>query len=399
MNYFIKNTKTFLKIKYKDDFGLLWLLSQAVLAVTAFIIRANSSMGLALFIGGMLLSAYFVSVFHERKGVDIILGGDCAYLKIKYKLMVSAALIENLLFGILIFIYIYFSVENINILSFLYTIILYLFVTAIGLLIGICCKNQKIAIMICSILIIVNFLKIIILEENLRYFSPVIQIANMNRFQWWNLFMLFLIAIISLLFILIQRKGIIFLGVILALSIVLFDVNYSESRYTLSDEYQVFSQNILNRVNERNRECGFSSYENIEVYKSIYYPWEPASEKMIIYVEQKTLYMNCFTESLCNMKEKEIVARAVYSLLDPDSVQQRAIAELYIESLLGNSEYVNSFLYENQIRTHGDIVSKNYGLFAEVLVNQPENLSKLYEFTKEYHSNEELLEAWGVEVN
>lgn len=211
--------------------------------------------------------------------------------------------------------------------------------------------------------------------------------------------MLLLIAAVVLLFILIRKKGMILSGVVLGAAIILIDVGYSEKRYTLPEEYRVFSQNILNRVNESNRECGFPSYDNIVVYKSIYYPWEPARERMVIRTDETTLYMNCSTESLCNMEEEEIVTRAVYSLLDPDSRQQTAIAELYILNLLGNYDYVNSFLYENQLQMYGEIVSKNYGLYAEVVVNQPEKLAFLYELAKENYSSEELLEAWGSESN
>ena len=106
------------------------------------------------------------------------------------------------------------------------------------------------------------------------------------------------------------------------------------------------------------------------------------------------LYVNCFTESLCNMPEEEILMRAAYSLLKPESRLQEIMVELYIQQLLGNTEYVEQFLKDEQIKQYGAVVSPNYGFMADVLVGETENYGKLYKLVKEYNTVQEVPESW-----
>jgi hypothetical protein len=365
-----------------------------IIVTLSFALSDNPSLGLSLLLGVMIMNSYFVAAFHERKGINSLLCGDNSYIKIKKNIVLLTTIFDQCILIILLFLYICQRAGRVDPLTLIYTMVVTSFMISVGMLVGVFCKNQKVALIICALLCTVNFLKVLFLEETLRFFSPVLQLANMDTLQWWNLATLGILAITLVCFIYHNRKRVLVAGGIAIAVIIAADVSLSE-RSLLPADYKQFASAILEDINIINRASGFDYYENIEVYKSIYYPWESATEKRVVYANNDTLFMNCFTESLCALEEQEITMRTVYSLLDPDTAQQRAIADLYIEHLLGNDDNITGFLAENQINEYGAVVSKNFALYAEILINHPEQLAKLYEVTKKYTTSDEIVRAWN----
>ena len=94
------------------------------------------------------------------------------------------------------------------------------------------------------------------------------------------------------------------------------------------------------------------------------------------------------------MKQDELINRAIVSLLKPRTQVQYSMIELYIQKILGNDLYVKSFLYDEQVKEYGLIVSKYYGFYAEVLTNNPQRFGELYELSKTCDSPEKLQMEW-----
>ncbi len=378
----------------RREYGKKWYLIRIPIIVLAFFLRGNEALGLALLIGVMIFDAYFTAVFDRRSGVEDILSGSGYYQRKKDSLHIVRSLLHNLFNGIITFAYICLSQRKVNVLSILYTLVLLVSVNAVTLFLAKYIKQQLVGLLLCTGLTLLNFVKVIILEEYLRYISPVIQIENMNRIQWWNLLVLFFISGGMYMTLLWKKKTFLFIGLFCSMIVAGTDIYLSQYASVLPDTYKNYVVTLLEQVNERNKECGFDGCEQIIVYKSVYYPWEPVSHKVFIYEKEDTLYANCFTESLCNMNEEEIIMRAVLSRLKPDSKMQNIMADLYMQQLLGNNEYVKSFLYEEQTKRYGAVVSKYYGFCAEILINEPERYGELYELSKMYSTPQEIINVW-----
>lgn len=193
-----------------------------------------------------------------------------------------------------------------------------------------------------------------------------------------------------------KKKAFLLIGLCGSMMVAGIDIYLSQYVKIVPEAYRSYVFHFLEQINAQNKECGFKSYEQIEIYKSVYYPWKPASHKMFIYEKEDTLYVNCFTESLCNLSEEEIIMRAVISQLKPDSKLQNIMTDLYAQQLLENDEYVKSFLYEEQTKKYGAVVSEYYGFCAEILLNERARYGELYELSKKYSNKtpQEIMDMW-----
>lgn len=386
--------KTFLKVKYLEDGKMLWNGIVAVIIILAFLIRSEKSMGLALLLAGIYFGAWFVSSFNTRYGVEIILSGCGYYHKEKARLCIRGTLSYNLPLGLAVLVYLNLANGKVSFLCFFYAFVLYLFANAIGLIAGILVKSLPGGLLICVLASLVNFLKLLVLEQELRFVSPVIQIGNLNIFQWWNLLVLLSIAIVIYTWIIFRKRRVIWAGILCVAAIAFTDVAVAGTNDRVPSDYEIYAREALEYVNQWNARCGFASYENIVVYKSVYYPWMSNEDKVPIYARDNTIYMNCFTESLCNMDKREIIVRAVNSLLKPDWGAQNAMASFYQQWLLDEEENVYKYLESEQIAQTGMVYNQFYGLAAEVLIYQPEKYGKLYSLVGEYDTREEVVEMW-----
>ena len=110
------------------------------------------------------------------------------------------------------------------------------------------------------------------------------------------------------------------------MAVVIFaDIAVTGANNKVPADYEAYVRENLEYVNEWNAKCGFTEYEDIVIYKSVYYPWMSSDKKVPIYVRDQTIYMNCFTESLCSLEDREIIIRAVNSLLKPRSGAQNVM--------------------------------------------------------------------------
>lgn len=386
--------KTFLKVKYTEDGKILWNGIVAVIIILAFMIRSETSMGLALLIAGIYFGAWLVSSFHTRYGIEIILSGCGYYHKEKAGLHIFGTLICNLPLGLAVLMYINLVNGKVSFLCFFYAFVVYLFANAVGLIVGMIVKNLISGLLICVLASLINFVKVLVLEQEVRFVSPVIQIGNLKVFQWWNQLVLLVIAIIIYTWILFRKRGIVWTGFLCMAVIAFADVTVAKKVSKVPSDYEIYAHEALEYVNEWNNRCGFADYDNIVVYKSVYYPWMSNENKVPIYVRDDTLYMNCFTESLCNLDEREIVVRAVNSLLKPAPGAQNAMVSLYQQWLLGEEQDVYRYLESKQIEQAGRVYNPFYELAAEVLIYQPEKYGELYLLVGACETREEAVEVW-----
>lgn len=387
--------KKFLKAKYAEDGMILWSGIVAVVVILAFVVRSEASMGLALLIAGLYFGAWFVSSFNTRYGIEVILSGCGHYQKEKARLHILGTLYYNLPFGLAVLVYINLANGKVSLLCFFYAFVIYLFATALGLIVGMLAKSMISGMLICVLISLINFVKLLALEQNLRFVSPVNQIGNLKVFQWWNQLVLLVIAVTIYTWTAFRKRVIIWAGLLCIAAIVATDITVARKVDTVPADYEIYAREALEYVNEWNGRCGFGRYENIVVYKSVYYPWMSNENKVPIYVRDNTIYMNCFTESMCDLNESEIITRAVYSLLDPDMGAQNAMASLYRQWLMGEKQSVSMYLESEQTEQAGRVYNQFYALAAEVLVYEPERYGELYQMTGAYDTREEVIEVWG----
>lgn len=387
--------KTFLKAKYAEDGKILWNVIAAVIIFLAFVVKNEASTGLALLIAGIYFGAWFVSSFNTRYGIEVILSGCGYYQKEKARLHILGTLCFNLPFGLAVLVYINLVNGKVSLLCFFYALVIYLFANAVGLIVGMLSKSTISGMLVCVLASLINFVKLLALEQNLRFLSPVNQIGNLNVFQWWNQLILLVTAVIIFTWTAFRKRIIIWGGLLCMAGIVTADIAVAKTVDTLPADYELYAREALEYVNEWNDKCGFDSYENIVVYKSVYYPWMSNDNKVPIYVRDNTIYMNCFTESMCNLDESEIINRAVSSLLKPDPGAQMAMASLYRQWLLGEEQSVRMYLESEQTAQAGRVYNPFYALAAEVLIYEPERYGELYLLTGIYETREEVMEVWG----
>ena len=387
--------KTFLNAKYAEDGKILWSGIMAAVIILSFAVRSEASMGLALLIAGIYFGAWFVSSFNTRYGIEVILSGCGHYQKEKARLHILGTLCYNLPFGLAVLVYINLANGNVSLPCFFYAFVIYLFANALGLIVGMLAKSMISGMLICVLASLVNFVKLLALEQNLRFVSPVNQIGNLKVFQWWNQLILLVIAVIIYAWTVFRKRVIIFAGFLCMAAIVMADITVAKKVTSVPSDYEVYAREALEYVNEWNGRCGFDRYKNIVVYKSVYYPWMSSENKVPVYVRDNTIYMNCFTESMCNLDESEIITRAVYSLLDPDMGAQNAMASLYRQWLLGEEQSVCMYLESEQTDQADRVYNPFYALAAEVLIYEPERYGELYRMAGTYETREEVMEVWG----
>lgn len=383
--------------RYKEDGNRKWLCFQGGIVLLAILIR--SYQGVAVLIGGMLISGYLMSIFQAQSGIHILLSQDQVYLKQKEVIKMISAGLCNLFLGVFALVYIGILNQKITLIVLLYGISIYLFATGVGVFIGVLCKSFKLGFMICIIFIISNFLKMLVLEENFRYISPMVPLGNLNQLQWWNLSMSLLISACICIYLMLGRKRVWLIGGILSFIIITTDVFFSSREVHPPEQYQQFVEQIFSLVNEQNRNHGLPVFAEIKVEKSTYYLWNPASKKRVFYQEDDILYMNCFTESLCNLDAREMIVRMLYSTLKPQNPPQQSVIDLYVELILGNDEKILAFLPEEQEKIYGEVPSLKYALYADTLINTPSQFGKLYELVGELDSVEDIIEGLGYETN
>lgn len=378
-------------IKYKEDKLLFWNILEIGCIVVAFVIH-DGSFGLAILISCHMFDAYFTTSLNKKYGLDELLGGNVDYHIRRNRLLLGSALISNMPLGIVTFIYICSINRSMKFICVLYTLVILLVANAIASIVGIMVKTQVCGLFICTVIAVIQFIKLLVLEEYFRYFSLVVQIGNMRVIQWWNLLVLFLIAVTIYILLIYRKKIQLVLGSAFIIIIILLDITGDHG--TLSEQYVKDCSETLHVVNRMNQLHGFPYFDDLIIYKSVYYPWQSSDRKQIITLQENSLYVNCFTESLCNMKQDELINRAIVSLLKPRTQVQYNMIELYIQKILGNDLYVNSFLYDEQMKEYGLIVSKYYGFYAEVLTNNPQRFGELYELSKTCDSPEKLQMEW-----
>lgn len=389
----MKEVRLFLKMEYQEDGKLIWISIETVLLMLAFFLKEVPNYGLAILIGGMYLGAYIVSSFHNRTGAEALLLGNGCYQKKKGTLLVISCYFHNLFLEVGIFLYL-IILFKLNFIVIFYGLVLCLFTNAVGMLVGSMVKNEVAGMGVCILISCLNFMKLLMQEEYLRFFSPIVQIGNMKILQWWNLFVLLTLALTISIFRIVPVKRFALPGITVIFFVVAVDIQFHTEIGSVPEEYETYAGDILNKINEMNVQCGLMEYDNIVIYKSVYYPWKSNRDKMVFYEKDGTLYMNCFTEYLCNLDEEEIVVRWGAAAMKPKTRLQMAIMDLYTEYFLGNIEYVAQFTSEQQMEAYGTIPSKNYGLAAEVLLNQKESYGELYRLSKEYEDDEKVLEIW-----
>lgn len=386
--------KTFLKAKYTEDGKFSWIIIVAIIIILAFLVRSEKTIGLALLIAGIYFGAWFVSSFNIRCGIEIILSGCGYYRKAKAWLHIIGALAYNLPLGLAVLVYISLQNGKMSFLCLFYAAVVYLFANAVGVLVGTFVKKSISGLFICSLISLVNFPKVLVLEQELRFISPVIQLGNLKVFQWWNLLSLAVIAIAVYAWILLRKRRVIWLLFGCMAAIIFADITIAKTKNKVCSDYEIYARDVLEYVNECNAKCGFDTYESIVVYKSVYYPWMSNEKKVPIYVRDNTIYMNCFTESLCDMDEREIMIRAVNSLLKPDLGAQNVMASFYRQWLMDEEENIYKYLENVQIEQTGRVYNPFYGLVAEVLIYQPEKYGELYLLSGTCDTKEEVMEKW-----
>lgn len=387
----MKEVSKVLYIKYREDKMLLWYILVFGSVVAAFMLQ-DASFGLAVLISCMIFDVFFTTSLNKRHGLDELLGTNANYHIRRNVLLIKSALISNLPIGIVTLIYICMVHKSMQIICILYAIVIYLTVNAVASIIGIMARTQLLGLIICTAVAVLQFVKLIVLEEYFRYVSFIVQIGNMNVFQWWNLLVLLSIATMIYLLLIFRKKVLLILAGLSIMTIVSLDISVSHDN--LPEQYIRDCTETLKLLNEMNEYHGLVSYDNIIVYKSVYYPWQSLDKKRVLYINDNTLYLNCFTESLCNMSQDELINRAVISLLKPHTQMQNSMIDLYIQKVLGNDAYTRSFLYDEQEKKYGTITSKYYGLYAEVLINSPERFGELYELSETCDSKQTLLREW-----
>lgn len=392
------NVRKFLKAEYWEDGKIIWLVVEIILMILVFFLKNNSNYGIAVLAAGMYFGAYIVASFHIRFGVETLLLGNSMYQRKKGMLFLNSCIFHNLLLEIAIFAYLLLTFK-ISLVVIFYGIILCIFTNAIGMFIGFYIRNEIKGVAVCVFLVGINFLKIIVQEEYLRYFSPIVQIGNMKTLQWWNLLVLLIIAGMIITVMIYRERKFILVGIAAILLIVIVDIQQHSKISSVPAEYETYAGDILNRINDFNKDCGMEQYDDIVIYKKVYYPWMSNQDKRVFYKKDDTLYMNCFTEYLCNLEEKEIVTRWSATALKPNTRLQMAMEDLYNEYFFGNIDYVEQFIYKNQIKSDGTIYSKNYALAADTLLTQKEAYGELYLLTKEYKDDEKVLKIWRERSN
>lgn len=385
--------KKFLKMEYQEDGKFIWILVEVFLVVLACFLRGSNQYGIALLIGGMYIGSFLVSSFHYRTGADTLLLGNGYYQKKKGFLFVVGCFLHNLLLEVGIYFYLILS-YGISVTAIIYGTIICIFTNAVGILIGINAKKEIVGLGICVLLIGINFPKLLFQEENLRFFSPVVQVGNMNTLQWWNLLVLLIFGSAVIAKMILRKKEIFIVGGAGILLVIGADIWSHNKTLSVPKEYEVYVEGILDGINEVNAECGMMEYEDIVIYKETYYPWKSNREKMVFYQNDATLYMNCFTESLCNMEEEEIVLRWATSALKPVNKYQYAIHDIYVSYLLGETEFIDGFTHEKQIEDNGEVVTPNYGLAAEIIQKEKERYGELYRFAKKCNEGDNVVELW-----
>lgn len=385
--------KKFLKMEYQEDGKFIWILVEIILLVLACYLRGSDQYGIALLIGGMYIGSFLVSSFHYRTGADTLLLGNGYYQKKKGFLFVVGCFLHNILLEVGIYFYLFLS-YGISITAIIYGTILCIFTNAIGILIGTTVKKEIVGLGICVLLIGINFPKLLFQEEYLRFFSPVVQVGNINKLQWWNLLVLLIFGIAVIAKMILQEKDIIIVAGAAILLVIGADIWSHNKTLSVPKEYEVYVEGILDGINKVNAECGMMEYEDIVIYKETYYPWESNREKMVFYQKDTTLYLNCFTESLCNMEKDEIILRWAAATLNAKNKYQQAVGDMYAQYLIGNEEFINQFTYENQIKEYGKVVTPIYGLAVEIIQNDIERYGELNKFAKECKEGDDIVKLW-----
>lgn len=376
--------REYLKSKLNENGKIISPLLIVLWIVLAFLLSGYETTGIALLIAGIIWSSFEIALFHKTNGIDEVLSGCGFYQQKKQYLLIQGTLICSAPFAFAVCLFLLvFCKGDLWMLTF-YSLVVYLFANSLGLaLSGI--PNQVLAYGVCFLVSVINFPKLLFLEQSLRHISPVVPVGNLEMFQWWNVFTILVIACTIYAWMIWKKKFIFSIALLTIGIIFVMDISISKKDTAVSESYEHKILDTVDYVNTYQKSFGLEGFDTVEIRKSVYYPWMSNEAKVPVRVENQKLFVNCFTPSLCNLSEEDIISRIIRSQLKPQYGAQNVMVSMYMSWVLGDRERVETYLRsENAFDA----------LVSDVIVRHPEQFGALYALSEQWNTKEEIIEAW-----
>lgn len=388
-------------IYIKELFGKLIVLYYMIPIIISFVL--GGTLSYIILFAMILFQSYQAARMYKE--IDIVNSGYYFYRKHKGKHILIASLIPNVIWLICLEVAALFR-EDKGIKFVIFIFLLWIYMTVIGNFIGTYVKNEVFGYALILLLLISFLSKFIIHEEYFRYISPMLLVIN-SHVNPFNAIGIAILSVIGFLSIVQHRKKIkrylfitmIAMFLVLAASEIYFSLKTEQKEpihlayagitvdynNRLGDEYAVRIASMLLRSNEVLESYGFHiPADSIEIKYSIYFPWESSSEKIFFKREDNRHYLNCFTDSLRELSNQEIIMRYVNSIIKTDAPLQRAILLLLVEDVSSqvttgaNSPELVQYSWKHLIETYGSCVLPKYCAVAECMIKDPANLFHLF---------------------
>lgn len=287
----------------------------------------------------------------------------------------------------------------------LFSLLIWFYLTVLGIMLGSYVKNEVLCYGVLLLIFFFCMQKTLIHELYFRYITPVLLLrGEINLFNVFSLCILSgfgTAAIFS-----IRKKTEIRMFCILTAglcAVLLCELNYESQTNknenvfidrgeyflnfnpVLKEEDMVHIAELFNEAEKVMNNYGFDfKTTNYSMKYSIYFPWESSKEKVLIINDNDKCRVNFYADSLCNISDKELIIRYIYSLTDINTELQEIAVNFLAEEAAAqiidheNSPQIERFLYDNLVKTYGKCVSPKQCVIAECLRNDPKSFYTIY---------------------
>ncbi len=383
----------------KEKFGRLYFIYYIVVGILSLLVGELAAIGILTVI--TIFTAMQISRMLCFTEINCINNGYYSFRVKRPRNIVITALLANIpwLFFLIV------KIMSVRPDMIFFSFLVWVYLTVVGIISGSYIENEVLCYGLMLLIFFFCMQKTLIHELYFRYITPVLLLrGEVNSFNVWGLCILSVFGTAIILSVRKKTKIVLFFVLMISLcGELLCEVNYEsriskskntfieQGEYSLSfnpvlpKEDMIHIAGLFNETEKLMNDYGFDfKTRQYDMRYSVYFPWESSREKVFIMNNNDECQINFYADSLCNISDKELIARYVYSSVDIDTELQEIAVNFLAEEVAAriidneNSSQITGFLYDNLVETYGRCVSPKQCVIAECLRKTPEDFYALY---------------------
>lgn len=383
----------------KEKFGRLYFIYYIVVGILSLLVGELAAIGILTVI--TIFTAMQISRMLCFTEINCINNGYYSFRAEKPRNIVITALLANIPWLLLLTV----KIMPVRPDMICFSLLVWVYLTVVGIISGSYIENEVLCYGLMLLIFFFCMQKTLIHELYFRYITPVLLLrGEVNMFNVCGLCILSVFGTAIILSVRKKTKIVLFFLLMISLcGELLCEANYesriSKNKNTLIDqgEYSLSFNPVLpkedmihiaglfNETEKLMNDYGFDfKTKKYDMRYSVYFPWESSREKVFIRNNHGECQINFYADSLCNISDKELIARYVYSSVDIDTELQEIAVNFLAEEAAAriidneNSSQITGFLYDNLVETYGRCVSPKQCVIAECLRKTPEDFYAMY---------------------